>query len=122
MRIVNGLFCVVLLLFAVVQYNDPDFLFWFLVYAMGSVWCGLAALRPGLMTRHGALRGFFALCLIGAVVGTVYFWPSGTAWWTKEVIWDNELVREGLGMAIVAAGMISVGLTWWRWAPHAEAG
>ncbi len=114
MRAVNGIFSLVLILFALVQYNDPDFLYWFVIYAIAAAWCALAAFSPGLMTRHGPLRAFFALCLIGAAVGTVYYWPSGTAWWTKEVIWDNELVREGLGMVIVMAGLIAAGLAWWR--------
>jgi hypothetical protein len=114
MRVINAIFCVVLVIFALVQFNDPDFLVWFVVYGIAAAWCGLAAFSPGLMTHHGALRAFFALCLIGAVVGTVYFWPSGTAWWTKEVIWDNELVREGLGFLIVTAGLVCAGLAWWR--------
>jgi hypothetical protein len=114
MRVISGLFCLILILFALVQYNDPDFLYWFAIYALAAAWCGMAALRPGLLTTQGPLRGLFVLCLIGAAVGTVYYWPSGEAWWTKDVIWDNELVREGLGMAIVAVGLVLAGLTWWH--------
>lgn len=113
MRVIAGLFCIILITFALVQYNDPDFLFWFIIYALAAIWCALAAIRPGALTHYGALRAFFALCLIGAVIGTVYYWPSNAAWWTKEVIWDNELVREGLGMAIVTLGLVVAGLTWW---------
>lgn len=116
MRVVNGLFCLVLILFAVVQYNDPDFLYWFAIYALAAVWCGLAAFMPEVLTTHGTLRASFLLCLLAALVGTVYLWPTGTDWWTKEVIWDNELVREGLGMGIVTIGLLSVGVTWWSWA------
>jgi len=114
MRIISGVFSLVLILFALVQYNDPDFLAWFIIYTLAAAWCGLAAFSPGLMTHHSALRAFFALCMIGAVVGTFYFWPSGTEWWSKDVIWDNELVREGLGMAVVTVGLIFAGLAWWR--------
>ncbi len=114
MRAVNGLFCLVLIGFAFVQYNDPDVLFWFLVYAIAAAWCGIAAVKPGLLTTSGPLRGLFALSMIGALVGTFYFWPSGTAWWTKDVIWANELVREGLGMTIATLAMMLAGLTWWR--------
>lgn len=113
MRVLSGLFCLVLILFALVQYNDPDFLFWFVIYAMAAAWCGLAAINPYLLTQSGPLRAFFALCLIGAIVGTFYFWPSGFAWWRGGVIWDNELVREGLGMATVTVGLVITGLTWW---------
>ncbi len=114
MRIVSALFSLVLIIFALVQYNDPDFLVWFVIYALAAAWCAIAAFKPYLLTSNSALRGFFALCVIGAVVGTFYYWPSGEAWWTKDVIWDNELVREGLGMAIVAIGLILAGLTWWQ--------
>lgn len=115
MRVINGLFCVVLFLFALVQYNDPDFLFWFVIYGLAATWCGLAAFRPGLFITHTVLRASFFVCLISALAGTAYFWPSGVDWWKKDVIWTNELVRESLGMVIVTAGLFSVGVAWWRW-------
>lgn len=121
MRAINGLFCLVLILFAVVQYNDPDFFFWFLIYALGATWCGLAAFMPEVLTTHGILRASFLVSLIGAVAGTAYFWPSNSAWWSGQVIWDNELVREGLGMAVVTLGLLSVAATWWYWEATAEA-
>ncbi|MGI9510328.1 MAG: transmembrane 220 family protein [Geminicoccaceae bacterium] len=116
MRVINGLFCLVLILFALVQYNDPDFLFWFVIYTLAAVWCGLAAFMPEVLSTHGTLRALFFICLIGALAGTAYFWPTGTDWWTKEVIWDNEPVREGLGMAVTTVGLLSVAVTWWVWA------
>lgn len=122
MRIITGLFCIILITFALVQYNDPDFLFWFIIYTLAAAWSGLATFKPGLMTQYSGVRSFFLLCLIGAVVGTFYFWPSGTAWWTKEVIWDNELVREGLGMAIVTLGLLLTGLAWWLHGKRAPLG
>lgn len=115
MRAVNGLLCLVLILFALVQTNDPDFFFWFVIYALAAIWCGLAAFMPVILTTHGIVRAAFLLCLIGAIAGTIYYWPSGTAWWAKDVIWDDELVREGLGMAIVTISLFSVAATWWRW-------
>lgn len=114
MRVLSGLFSMLLIVFALVQYNDPDFIFWFVIYGLAAVLCGLAAFKPQLFTDVGALRGLLALSLIGAASGTVYYWPSDEAWWTKEVIWDNEMVREGLGMAIVMLGLVLAGLAWWR--------
>lgn len=114
MRWVSALFSLLLVLFALVQYNDPDFFVWFVIYGLAAAWCGIAAFKPDLFTTSGPLRGLFALCLIGAAVGTVYFWPGGEAWWAKDVIWDNELVREGLGMAIVLLGLVIAGLSWWQ--------
>lgn len=115
MRAVNGLLCLVLIVFALVQVNDPDFLFWFVIYALAAIWCALATFMPAILTTHGIVRAAFLLCLIGAIAGTIYYWPSGTAWWTKDVVWDDELVREGLGMAIVMISLLSVAATWWRW-------
>ena len=114
LRVLSAVFCLVLILFALVQYNDPDFLFWFAIYALGATWCGVVAFRPQILTTSSPLRGLFALCLIGAGVGAVYFWPAGFAWWSKQVIWDTEVVREGLGMAIVLIGLVIAGLAWWR--------
>lgn len=113
MRIISGAFSLLLMVFALVQYNDPDFLTWFIIYGLAAAWCAVAAFRPQLMAEYGALRALFALCMIGAIAGTIYFWPSGAAWWTKDVIWENELVREGLGMAIVTTGLVIAGLAWW---------
>ncbi len=113
MRVVAGLFCVIMLVFALVQYNDPDFLFWSITYSLGAIWCALVALKPRSLAQSGTLKLLFAVCLIAAIVGTVYYWPVNTAWWHKEVIWDNELVREGLGMAIVTFSLVIAGLTWW---------
>ncbi len=121
MRAINGLFCLLLVVFAVVQFNDPDFLFWFIIYSLAAIWCGLAAFMPEVLTTHGSLRASLFLCLLGALAGTIYFWPSGSDWWTKEVIWDNEMVREGLGMAIVTIGLLSACITWWMWAETEEA-
>jgi hypothetical protein len=114
MRVINALFSLVLILFALVQYNDPDFLFWFSIYALAAAWCAMAAFKPGLLATSGPLRGLFIVCLLAAGCGTGYFWPIGEAWWAKDVIWDNELVREGLGMAIVMIGLLLAALAWWR--------
>ena len=45
MRYLNGFFCILLILFAAVQYNDPDFALWFSIYAMAAAWAGVAAFR-----------------------------------------------------------------------------
>ena len=105
MRYVNGIFCVVLGLFALVQYNDPDFLLWFLIYGIPAVFCGIAAFRPGLYRESGALRAVFWACFAAAVIGTVFYWPTVWANWIHV-----EETREGIGMWIVMAGMIAAAL------------
>jgi hypothetical protein len=109
MRPVNGLFCVVLGLFAIVQYNDPDALLWFLIYGIPAAWAGVVAFRPDLLPTNGAAIAAFVACLAAAVAGAIYMWPSLPANWI-----DVEEEREGLGLIIATAGLIMVGWTWWR--------
>lgn len=106
MRWINGFFCVVMALFAVVQYNDPDAVVWFLIYAIPAVWAGIAAFRPGSLAQGSLTLVAFGLCLAAAVVGSIYLWPSQVATW-----WDNEEVREGLGMMIVTVALLAVGIS-----------
>lgn len=105
MRYVNGIFCVLLVLFALVQYNDPDFVLWFVIYGIAGAFCGLAAFRPGLWRTSGALRGVFWTCFALAVIGTVLYWPVVWADWIHV-----EETREGVGMWVVMAGMIVAAL------------
>jgi hypothetical protein len=109
MRYVNGFFCVLLSLFALVQYNDPDALLWFLIYAIPAAFAGLAAFRLVAFARSQRLIGAYGVTLAAAIAGAIYMWPASIADW-----WDNELVREGLGLIIVVIVLLSVGLTLWQ--------
>jgi Transmembrane family 220, helix len=109
MRAVNGLFCVVLGLFAIAQYNDPDALLWFLIYAIPAAWAGVVAFRPDLLASNRAAIGAFLACLAAAVAGAIYMWPSLPANWIHV-----EEEREGLGLIIVTVGLLVAGWTWWR--------
>jgi hypothetical protein len=46
MRYLNGFLCLLLALFTIVQYNDPDAILWVLVYGFPTIWPGFAAYRP----------------------------------------------------------------------------
>jgi hypothetical protein len=112
MRVLCGVLCTVLLLFAAVQYNDPDALFWGTVYAAGAAWCGLAAFRPGLL-RTGPARGLLVLSLGLTVWGLVAFFPEEERWWAMEVWWpeaSGETSREGMGMMVLAAAVAAAAL------------
>lgn len=106
MRWINGFLCVLMALFAVVQYNDPDGVLWFLIYAIPAVWAGIAAFRPDALGSSRLAPAAYALCLVVAIASSIYLWPSEIATW-----WDNEVVREGLGLAIVTAVLLVVGLS-----------
>ena len=108
-RILCGIFCVILSLFAVAQYNDPDFVFWGAVYGIGALWTGFAALSPSTLHWSGA-RVMLGLCLAAALWGVFRFWPTTEQWWMQDVWWETETAREGMGMMIVLAAMLSAGV------------
>ena len=109
MRYVNGFFCLVLALFAIAQYNDPDAVIWFLIYAIPAAWAGALAFRPSLLPDNRAVMAGFLVCLALAVSGTIYMWPSLPENWIHV-----EEEREGLGLIIMTTGLIVVGWTLWR--------
>jgi hypothetical protein len=106
MRYVNGFFCVLFVLFAVVQYNDPDAVLWILIYGVTAVWAGLAAFRPARFAHNRLLLGAFGVTLVAMAAGAVYEWPQSIADW-----WDNEFVREGLGLIIATVALLVVAYT-----------
>lgn len=108
MRIANGVLAAILVLFAVAQYNDPDAFLWGAIYGIAGVWCGVAAFRPGLLGR-GPVRALWGLCLLAALAGLVFYWPDTPNWWVREVWWENEAAREGMGMMIVVAALLLAG-------------
>lgn len=110
MRYLYGGLALVLLLFAGVQYNDPDFYVWIPLYLVPSLWAGLAAVRPGLLGRPLAVRGL-ALCLAAALAGAAILWPSDPAWWRRDVWWESEAAREGMGMMIIAGSLLALTAT-----------
>ena len=112
MRYLNGLLCLVLILFAGVQYNDPDAVMWILIYAIPAAWAGVAGFRPALLTGMAPTIGLGA-CLVAAAAGTIYMWPQEADWWRQDVWWEVEEVREGMGLMIVTTVLCVVALTRW---------
>ncbi len=119
MRYPNGFFLVLFILFAGVQYNDPDALLWIVIYAIPAAWAGVAAFRPGWLRDTLPTAGLGASLLV-SIAGTFYMWPSQAGWWRKDLWWNEELVREGMGLMIVTVGLAVVALTWWLAAPRSS--
>ncbi|MEO0680367.1 MAG: transmembrane 220 family protein [Pseudomonadota bacterium] len=110
MRILNGVLAALLVLFAAVQWNDPDGPFWMVVYGAGAAWCLIAALRPSAFAS-GAVAGLFWLCLLAAIGGMAWFWPQVTDWWDISVWWPEvtgETSREGMGMMVLVVFLLAV--------------
>ena len=111
MRYVNGILCFFMLLFAAVQYNDPDGLLWIPIYLVPAAWAGFAAYRPRALRGRWPSLGL-AACLALALVGLVLYWPQDPGWWRQDVWWESEPAREGMGIMIVTASLLVVALTW----------
>jgi len=108
MRILNGVFTLLLILFAAVQYNDPDGLFWAVVYGVGVIWCGLAALAPQVY-RTLAPFALWMISAASAIAGMVYFWPRTPNFWLQDVWWETETAREGMGMMVLVIALAIAG-------------
>jgi len=97
MRAVHIFLCVILLLFAALQYNDPDWSYWGLVYLLAAGWSALAAEAPQRLQSWPPAR-------VGAPVSVLLFLVGfaslahqlGPGW-----IHDEE-AREALGYLICA--------------------
>lgn len=105
MRVLCAIAAVILVLFVLVQLNDPDPWIWATIYAAAAFWAGVAALRPEVIRRPG-WRAVFLISLAAAVVGLVWYWPLTPQWWAVETWWEDEESREGMGMMIVFVAML----------------
>jgi hypothetical protein len=112
MRIISGILGLLLIAFALVQWNDPDGPMWMVIYGIGAAWCLLAGVRPALY-RVSAVAVLFVLCLAASVAGMIYFWPQVTDWWDIDVWWPEvtgETSREGMGMMVLVLFLLAPAL------------
>lgn len=108
MRIVSGVFCIMMVLFTLVQFNDPDALHWAFIYGVAALWCGVAAYRPELVSGVQINR-LLMICIALAAIATVWYFPKTPKFWQTEVWWVTETAREGMGMMIALIALI---VTW----------
>jgi len=99
MRVVYIILMLVMLLFAGVQINDPDGLWWAAIYLVPVIALAVAAFIPH---RLSSTIGRVLVCVFVAAlaIGTIVYWPQEANFWQKDVWWESEPVREGLGVAI----------------------
>lgn len=108
-RLFHFVLAVLMLIFMFVQINDPDGWQWFVIYAVPMIWASLAAFRPQAL-RHIVSRILLAISILLATILAVFYWPRTDAWWTRDIWWEVESVREGMGMMIVLLVLVSVSL------------
>ncbi|MEO0794805.1 MAG: transmembrane 220 family protein [Verrucomicrobiota bacterium] len=113
LKILNALLGLLLLLFAVVQVNDPDGWFWSLIYLIPVVGAGVAAFGTTLFKKRFLMPVFF-LVLGMLMLLTIYYWPRTPEFWKQEVWWNTETAREGLGMMIATMAFAFSTFTVWR--------
>lgn len=120
MRILCAVLAALLILFAAVQWNDPDGPIWMVIYSLGAIWCLIAALKPWLFGAR-PVAGLFGLCLIASIAGMFYFWPEVSNWWDIDVWWPEitgETSREGMGMMVLVVCLGVAGWTMLRAGRH----
>lgn len=117
MRVVLVALAVLMAVFAIVQFNDPDGPLWAAYYGVPAVWAALAAYRPSI-TSTPVARALLALTAVAALGLTIYYWPPIGGWWREEV-WSMSLTeeraariaeqsREGMGIMIATAVVLVV--------------
>ncbi len=106
MKLVNAILSVIFILFAAVQYNDPDPLMWMAIYGMVAVVCAFAIIQS--YNKFVMIVGV-AFCLIG----TLYYFPGLMELFREHEISDLtrkmkadqpfiEKSRESLGLFLAA--------------------
>jgi len=118
MRVVFGIICLLMVAFAVVQYNDPDGPIWVILYGVPAIWAGIAAFRPERLAWPTS-RALLLISLATALILTVILWPPVGGWWRNQV-WSMgfaagsdaarmaEQAREGMGIMIMTAVLLAV--------------
>ncbi len=96
-------FALLFIVFAAVQYNDPDWLVWIYAYLLPA-YISFSAFRNQFNT------GLIASVCLAALFGTITFFPyghfEGVALKHGMKTIEIELARESLGLAIVFGAMI----------------
>lgn len=106
MRILNGALALLLLAFAVVQYNDPDGVLWMAAYGLGVLWTLMAALVPRVLALK-PISMMLSFTVAAMLLGVIYFWPDTPGWWRTEVWWETETVREAMGLMVMALALLA---------------
>lgn len=96
-----------MIVFAAVQYNDPDTLLWATIYLIPAIWSMLAAFRPNAI-RCAPGRALLWVCTLAGLAGVVYYWPTMPGFWHKDVWRVEETAREGMGMMIAFVVLVTV--------------
>lgn len=90
--------------FAAVQMNDPDSLIWLVYYLIGAAWAFIAAFKSQWI-RSPLGKTLLWLCVLAALGGVIYYFPQMDRFWERDVWWNEETAREGMGVMILLVVM-----------------
>jgi len=110
--IANLIMLLLLLLSVAVQYNDPDWLLWMIIYSYASAVTWLAVGKKySILAPVGA---------IGYVLYALYWMPNEMVEHPSNLLLDMRMhekgveeVREDMGLWICAAWMLAIAVAWW---------
>ena len=121
MRYVNIVLGLLMLAFAAVQYNDPDAPLWIVLYMVPCVWAFMAAFRTAKVRAPAGRRWLWASVVAGCAA-MIYYWPETPGFWRKDIWWNDEEAREGMGVMIAFGVLLVVLFTALRKPAAAAAG
>jgi hypothetical protein len=116
MRWLHGVFALIFVLFATVQYNDPDPFRWILLYGAVAVSFAASALGWPLGRYVSGAAAVLGCIYLIPLLPDCWHWiaagmPSIVTTMKADTPWV-ELVREALGAFL---SVLSSGWLWWRW-------
>lgn len=99
MTIIYAILMLVMLVFAGLQYNDEDGLYWAIIYLVPAMALGLAAFVPHRFTTLlGRILLFCAIVVLA--FGVFVYWPTGLSTVPMSEWFQTESINEGFGVAI----------------------
>ncbi len=107
MRVLCFVLALLMMLFAAVQFNDPDGLKWMIIYGIPALLALVCCFRPEVY-QSAVLRGLLLVSILVAVGGMIYYWPKSDKWWTQEIWWEVETAREGMGLMITVVVLVII--------------
>jgi Transmembrane family 220, helix len=113
MKILNIFFCIVFVIFAALQYNDPDPYVWMPIYLYAATLCALAATG-----RFYPAATWIGVIIYGVYAAYKFFCENGVLDWMQKHHSENiagtmkatqpwiEETREFFGLVIVIAVLL----------------
>ena len=79
MKIINVLFCIIFIIFAALQYNDPDPYIWIPIYLYAAVLCALAA-----KNKFYPVAYWIGIIVYGLYAAYEFFAKDGVLDWMQK--------------------------------------